>query len=168
MLSTCLDFWILDHFVYEQPKVTHMNEMVLIVYTNEETFYAGTTNELNKLLSENRAVAGSIDIQQDDYNNDGKSEEIIVNVELTGVDPSEVKSVIVLQSLNYEIEVSNVTIQLGDWSSQYLVFIALGDIASLDEATNILNLPDSKRFRKAPRTRHSELTPEVSICTWRH
>ena len=76
--------------------MTHLNEMIVIVYTNEETFYAGTTNELNKLLSESKSVAGSLDIQTEDFNNDGIAEKLTVNIGLTGVKPADVKSVIVV------------------------------------------------------------------------
>ena len=76
--------------------MTHLNEMIVIVYTNDETYYAGTTNELNKLLSESRSVAGSLDIQTEDFNNDGVAEKLTVNIGLTGVRPAEVKSVIVV------------------------------------------------------------------------
>mmetsp|Transcript_45126 Transcript_45126/g.59827 ORF Transcript_45126/g.59827 Transcript_45126/m.59827 type:complete len:215 (+) Transcript_45126:35-679(+) len=97
------NFWVVDTFHYEQPQVNHLNEMIVIVYTSEETYYAGTTNELNKLLSESRSIAGSIDIQTEDHNNDGRAEEINVNIGLTGVKPADVKSVIVVQSISYEI-----------------------------------------------------------------
>ena len=36
--------------------------MVVIVYTDQETYHAGTTNELNKLLSNSKGVAGMIDV----------------------------------------------------------------------------------------------------------
>ena len=80
--------------------------MVVIVYTDEQTYYAGTTNELTKLLSESRNVASSINVQAEDYNNDGLSEEISVNIGLSGVNPEDVKSVVVVQTLNYGINVS--------------------------------------------------------------
>ena len=96
----------MDTFHYEQPQVTHLNEMILVVYTNEETYYVGSTNELNKLLSDSRSIAGKIDIQTEDFNNDGKAEEITVNIDLTGVNPADVKSVVVLQSVSYGISVS--------------------------------------------------------------
>ncbi len=57
-----LDFWVVETFHFEQPQVTHLNEMIVIVYTDEQTYYAGTTNELTKLLSESRNVASSIDV----------------------------------------------------------------------------------------------------------
>ena len=78
----------------------------MIVYTDEQTYYAGTTNELTKLLSESRNVASSINVQAEDYNNDGLSEEISVNIGLSGVNPEDVKSVVVVQTLNYGINVS--------------------------------------------------------------
>lgn len=81
--------------------------MVVIVYTDEQTYYAGTTNELTKLLSESRNVASSINVQAEDYNNDGLSEEISVNIGLSGVNPEDVKSVVVVQTLNYGINVSS-------------------------------------------------------------
>ena len=78
--------------------------MVVIVYTDQETYHAGTTNELNKLLSNSKGVAGMIDIQTSDDNNDGLNEEITVNIGLTGVQPADVKSVVILQSISYGIE----------------------------------------------------------------
>ena len=101
--SVVADFWIIETFYYEQPNVTHMNEMIVIVYTDEKTYHTGTTDELNKLLSNSDGVNGIIDIQTDDHNNDGLAEEITVNIGLTGVTPSEIKSVVLLQSFNYGI-----------------------------------------------------------------
>ena len=100
-----IDFWVTTTFHYEQPQVTHLNEMVVIVYTDAETFHAGTTHELNTLLSNSRGVAGAIDIEAVDENNDGRTEEITVNIGLTGVQPADIKSVVVVQSINYGIEV---------------------------------------------------------------
>lgn len=107
MSFVLIDFWILETFHFEQPQVTHLNEMVVIVYTDEQTYYAGTTNELTKLLSESRNVASSINVQAEDYNNDGLSEEISVNIGLSGVNPEDVKSVVVVQTLNYAINVTS-------------------------------------------------------------
>ena len=81
--------------------------MIVIVYTDEQTYYAGTTNELTKLLSESRNVASSIDVQAEDLNNDGLAEEISVNIGLSGVNPADVKSVVVVQTFNYGINVSS-------------------------------------------------------------
>ena len=80
--------------------------MVVIVYTDDQTYHAGTTDELNKLLSNSRNVAGMINIDSTDDNNDGKAEELRVNIGLTGIDPNEVKSIVILQSINYGINVS--------------------------------------------------------------
>ena len=76
------------------------------MYTDDQTYHAGSTNELNKLLSNSRNVAGMINIDTKDVNNDGKAEEITVNIGLTGISPNEVKSVVILQSVNYGIDVS--------------------------------------------------------------
>ena len=45
-----------------------------------------------------------IDVQTKDDNNDGLNEEITVNIGLTGVQPADVKSVVILQSISYGIE----------------------------------------------------------------
>ena len=58
-----VDFWIRDSFHYEQPIVTHMNELVVIAYTESETFQAGTTKDLNELFSGSNGKAGIIDIK---------------------------------------------------------------------------------------------------------
>ena len=83
-----------------------MNEMVVVIYTDQQTYHTGTTAHLNSLLSNNKGVAGMLDIETQDYNNDGRAEEITVNIGLTGVEPSEIKSVFILQSINYGIQVS--------------------------------------------------------------
>lgn len=70
--------------------------MVVIVYTDSQTYHAGTTNELNNLLSNDKGVTGNIDIQTIDSNVDGKAEEIFVNIGLSGISPKEVKSVVVI------------------------------------------------------------------------
>ena len=49
-------------------------------------------------------MIGNIDIQTIDSNNDGKAEELKVNIGLTGISPHEVKSLVILQSINYGIE----------------------------------------------------------------
>ena len=102
-----VDFWIRDSFHYEQPIVTHMNELVVIAYTETETFQAGTTKDLNELFSGSNGKAGVIDIQTPDYNKDGRPEEINVDIALTGVNPSEIKSVVILQTVSYGLRVSN-------------------------------------------------------------
>lgn len=83
-----------------------MNELIVVVYTDEETYHAGSTNQLNQLLGNDQGVTGMIDIQTEDPNNDGRAEEIIVNIGLQGVSPSDVKSVVIIQSINYGISVS--------------------------------------------------------------
>ena len=84
-----------------------MNELVVIAYTADETFQAGTTKDLNELYSGSKGKAGVIDIQTPDLNKDGRPEEINVDISLTGVNPSEIKSVVILQTLSYSIRVSN-------------------------------------------------------------
>ena len=62
IFSFSVDFWVVDTFHYEQPDVTHLNELVAIVQTDTETIQVGTTKELNTLLSGTHGSAGSIDI----------------------------------------------------------------------------------------------------------
>ena len=68
----------------------------MIAYTQDETFQAGTTKDLNELMSGTKGKAGVIDIQSIDLNKDGKPEEINVDITLTGVNPADVKSVVIL------------------------------------------------------------------------
>ena len=82
-----------------------MNELVVIAYTNEETFQAGTTRDLNGIVVGTSGKAVAIDIETPDHNKDGRPEEINVDISLSGVDPAEIKSVVILQSLDYGIRV---------------------------------------------------------------
>ena len=168
----------MDTFHYEQPQVTHLNEMILVVYTNEETYYVGSTNELNKLLSDSRSIAGKIDIQTEDFNNDGKAEEITVNIDLTGVNPADVKSVVVLQSVSYGISVSKGADSASSQSlmtglawqheSLFTYSACLGATRGPDEAAILWDLPDTERLRKAGRLRYAHHATEVSLRTWRN
>ena len=51
---------------------------------------------LNELVSGTTGKAGVIDIQTPDFNKDGRPEEINVDIALTGVNPADVKSVVIL------------------------------------------------------------------------
>ena len=59
-----------------------MNELIVITQTKTRTFHAGTTKEINSLLSGQSGKAGVIDIQQIDENKDGISEAIEVNLDI--------------------------------------------------------------------------------------
>jgi hypothetical protein len=37
------NFWIKETVIYEQPQVTHLNEMIVIVYTDAMTYTFGST-----------------------------------------------------------------------------------------------------------------------------
>lgn len=42
---------MLDFEYFEQPKITSMNEMIVVVYTDAQTYTFASTNDLNSLLS---------------------------------------------------------------------------------------------------------------------
>ena len=105
-LNCCLDFLIFDSFHYEQPEVKHLNELIVLLQTDIATIQVGTTRELNNMLSGQYGRAGSIDIEHVDTNRDGKPESIDINLDIQGVDPTSIKSVVIVQSVSYGIRVS--------------------------------------------------------------
>jgi len=56
----CTDFWITDSFYYEQPEVTHLNELIVVLYTEDQTYTFASTSTLNELVGSKAAVASSI------------------------------------------------------------------------------------------------------------
>lgn len=95
------DFWITDSFVYEQPNVTHLNEMIVVVYTTDRTYSFGTTSELNELLGTAQSLSPVVEITPFDTSNDGRTDQINVDIFLKNIVPSEIKSVCIVQSLRY-------------------------------------------------------------------
>ena len=90
-----------------------MNELIVIAYTEDETFQVGSTKGLNDLVSSNNSKAGVIDISPVDHSRDGKPEEIDVNIGLVGTDPADIKSVVVMQTVSYSIsDFTNIDIKL--------------------------------------------------------
>ena len=136
--------------------------MIVVVYTDERTYHTGTTAELNQLFGNDEGVAGIIDIKSFDENNDGKAEEINVNIGLTGVSPQDVKSIVVIQSIKYGISVSTVAFVT------QLCFTFKGLSRSSDEAPRILNLPDPQWLPKTACPGHFEHVSEVCLRSRSH
>jgi len=52
-----LDFWMTETTYTEQPNVRHLNEMLVLLYTENQTYTFGTTENLNEMLGAgNQAV----------------------------------------------------------------------------------------------------------------
>lgn len=45
-----LDYWVDTKVFYEQPKVKHLNELMVYVYTDEGVFSFGSTKALNDMV----------------------------------------------------------------------------------------------------------------------
>jgi len=41
------NFWITQSTFYEQPDVVHLNEILVVIYTEKQTYTFGSTSELN-------------------------------------------------------------------------------------------------------------------------
>lgn len=83
-----------------------MNELLVMLYTDQATHSFGTTAELNYLVDSHKHKAGVISIENKDFDGDHKSDQVIVNLGFNNIDPSAIRSVVVVQSLNYHIHVS--------------------------------------------------------------
>ena len=153
---------MVDTFTYEKPTVTHLNEMVIIVYTDDQTYQLGTTSKLNEMLSDNHGVSSVIEIENFDENNDGRPEELNVHIGLAGIRPEEVKSVIILQSINFGIEVSVLA------RNPSPCLLPAGNNRREDQASDLLDFPDPERLHQAARRGQPEHAPEVCARPWRH
>jgi hypothetical protein len=60
------DFWVMESYYYEQPAVSHLNELMVVLYTEQATHTFGTTAELNQLVDSHSNKAGMISIQSSD------------------------------------------------------------------------------------------------------
>ena len=81
-----------------------MNEIVVALFTLQQTYIFGSTEEFNQLVGTQSAISSSIQTQSIDLNNDGKNEQIRLNVHVAGVNPADVKQVLVMQSFSYAIK----------------------------------------------------------------
>ena len=115
-----LDYWVTEQYIYEQPTITHLNEMVAILYTNSKTYYVATTKDLNELVGNSEDISPMIQVSRllslllslyvclqidpIDDDKDGKNEEIKVKLTLTGTETTEkVRSMVLIQSFKYGI-----------------------------------------------------------------
>lgn len=83
-----------------------MNELLVILYTEQATHSFGTTADLNFLVDSHQHKVGSVTIQNKDHNADGKAEQVQVSLSFKNIDPTAIKSVVIIQSLAYAIAVS--------------------------------------------------------------
>ena len=84
-----------------------MNELLVVLYTEQATHSFGTTADLNHLVDSHEHKAGVIAIQNKDVDGDGKTDQLKVDLSFTDIDPHAIKSIVIIQSLNYAISVSN-------------------------------------------------------------
>ena len=71
------NFWIVEFDYFEQPQVQSMNEIIVVVYTNTQTYTFASTQGLNDLLELDRdQVPSKVSVEHVDLNSDGKNEEI--------------------------------------------------------------------------------------------
>lgn len=99
------DFWVLETFYYEQPSINHLNELLVILYTEKATHSFGTTADLNFLVDSHQHKAGVISVQNKDVNGDSKADQIEVKLSFNDIEPSAIKSIVIIQSLSYAISV---------------------------------------------------------------
>jgi hypothetical protein len=97
------NFWMTEQLVYEQPQVTHLNELVCVVYTKARTYTFATTKDLNELVGNAEEIAPTISIENIDLNKDGKNDEIKVKIGMGNIKASDLKAAMVLQSVRYDI-----------------------------------------------------------------
>jgi hypothetical protein len=98
-----IDFWMTEDLVYEQPQVTHLNELVAIVYTKARTYTFATTKDLNELVGNAAEIAPTISIENVDLNKDDKNDEIRVKIGLGNIKTEDLKAAVILQSVRYDI-----------------------------------------------------------------
>lgn len=89
---------------YEQPHVRHLNEVFVALYTAEQTYTFGSTEDLNRLLGTKSSQTPTIEISAKDSNRDGKDEEITLSINVAGIEPKDVKQVLVLQSVSFHLQ----------------------------------------------------------------
>jgi len=97
------NFWMTENLVYEQPQVTHLNELVAVVYTKARTYTFATTKDLNELVGNAAEIAPTISIDNIDLNKDGKNDEIRVKIGLGNIKAEDLKAAMIVQSVKYEI-----------------------------------------------------------------
>ena len=85
-----------ETFFYEQPTVSHLNEMLVILYTEQATHSFGTTADLNQLVDNHKHKVGSIAINNVDADFDGTPESVIVDINFNDVKGEDVKSVVIV------------------------------------------------------------------------
>lgn len=73
-----------------------MNEAIVVVYTEKQTYQFGTTKEINEVFGNKDGVTAQIEIDSTDRDNDHRAEQVNFNVAINGVDPKEIKSVMIL------------------------------------------------------------------------
>lgn len=97
---------------FEQPTISHLNELLVMLYTDDATHSFGTTSDLNQLVDSHKHKAGVISIEKVDTNGDKKAEQILVSISFNNIDPAAIKSIVIVQSLSYAIQVRRTCLTL--------------------------------------------------------
>ena len=80
--------------------------MLVILYTEQATHSFGTTSDLNLLVDSHKHKVGSIAINNKEMDFDSKAESIVVDISFNDVKGEDIKSMVIVQSLSYTINVS--------------------------------------------------------------
>lgn len=96
------NYWPTEYSTYEQPDVTHLNELIAVIYTEKETFIFGSTQQLNELVGNSVSISPTLEIENLDLDKDGKNEEIKMKLSLSGL-ADDIRSIVIIQSLKYAI-----------------------------------------------------------------
>ncbi|TNV84409.1 hypothetical protein FGO68_gene16267 [Halteria grandinella] len=94
------NFWVTNLTTYEQPRVTHLNEIV-VVYQTTNGIYQASLNA--KVGLRQQDITPSFNIKNEDTNEDGLNERITVKIDAQ-IDPSTLKSIAIIQQFSYEIK----------------------------------------------------------------
>lgn len=94
------NFWVTNLTAYEQPRVTHLNEIVVVYHTTNGVYQ--TSLNANGGLRQSD-ITPSFSIKNEDRNEDGLNEKITVSIN-AHVDPASLKSIAIIQQFSYEIK----------------------------------------------------------------
>ena len=94
------NFWVTHLSTYEQPRVTHLNEIVLVFHTTNGIHQASLNAKVGLRQAD---ITPSFKIENQDINEDGLNERISVSIN-SQIDPSSLRSLAIIQQFSYEIK----------------------------------------------------------------
>jgi hypothetical protein len=87
------NFWVTNLTTYEQPRVTHLNEIVAVYHTTNGIYQASLNAKVGLRQAD---ITPNFIIMNEDVNEDGRNEKINVKIN-AHVDPSSLKSISIIQ-----------------------------------------------------------------------